>query len=276
VRPHRLSRRLTAAAAVSVAAATLAAPVMAGEPSIAHTGRSAAAAVPAGAPGSPADATSVADPYGGLSWARVPAEEKPAAPTGPRASRSAARTKLPRALVRPAAVAAQPLPTEVLTRALAPAASLPRLARSCHYNPRIQQLPALDAHQMANARTIVAVAQLLQLPPRAAVIALATAYQESWLRNLNWGDRDSLGLFQQRPSFGWGTPKQILSPAYAAAAFYAPLVQLPNWQRLPVTVAAQSVQRSAFPHRYARWELMAATIVDQLLDVPNRELSCTH
>ena len=115
------------------------------------------------------------------------------------------------------------------------------------------------------------------LPPRAAVIALATAQQESELLNLNWGDRDSLGLFQQRPSMGWGTPSQVRDPEYAARKFFRALQDVDGWEKLPLTVAAQKVQRSAFPWAYARWELMAAKVVqDQLDDVSPRELGCAR
>jgi hypothetical protein len=221
-------------------------------------------------------AAAVTAPFGPGGWVRNVAPARPVVPVAPAASRAGVRSRLPKALLRPQTVVGQPLPVEVLTTALAPVTVLPRLPRACGFNPRVQELPVLDAHQMHNGRTIVAVAKLLALPPRAAVIALATAYQESWIRNLAWGDRDSLGLFQQRPSYGWGSPRQILTPAYAAAAFYAPLLQVPGWQRMPLTVAAQSVQGSAFPRRYARWELLAATIVGQLLHVPDRELACTR
>ena len=85
--------------------------------------------------------------------------------------------------------------------------------------------------------------------------------QESTLRNINYGDRDSPGLFQQRSSQGWGTPAQVLDPAYSTTIFLDRLLQLPNWERLPVTVAAQTVQRSAFPDAYAKWGGLAADLV---------------
>jgi hypothetical protein len=153
---------------------------------------------------------------------------------------------------------------------------LPRMKRSCGYRASIQERPDLDPEQLRNARAIVDLGQLLGLPPRAEVIALATAYQESWLHNLHWGDRDSLGLFQQRPSQGWGRPKHLLAPNYAAAAFYLPLTRLPHWWRMPLTEAAQAVQASAYPHAYARWELMAATLVDRQLHVPDAQLNCSR
>ncbi|WP_245589726.1 hypothetical protein [Amycolatopsis balhimycina] len=108
--------------------------------------------------------------------------------------------------------------------------------------------------QMNNAATISAVGAKLGLPPHAATIALATALQESKLRNLEGGDRDSVGLFQQRPSQGWGTIAQLRDPVYAATEFYQKLEKLPDWETLPITEAAQAVQRSGAPDAYAQWE----------------------
>ena len=122
-------------------------------------------------------------------------------------------------------------------------------------------IDGLDATQLANAHIIMAVAAQRGLPVRAAVIAVATALQESTLRNLSGGDRDSLGLFQQRPSQGWGTPAQILDPVFASNAFYDHLVRVANWETIPVTQAAQAVQRSAYPTAYAKWEDLATRIV---------------
>ena len=116
------------------------------------------------------------------------------------------------------------------------------------------QITGLSATQLANARIITQVGVNMGVPPPGEAIALATALQESGLRNLNYGDRDSLGLFQQRPSQGWGTPAQILDPAYASRQFYIHLLQVPGWRSMPTTQAAQAVQRSAFPDAYAKWE----------------------
>ena len=88
--------------------------------------------------------------------------------------------------------------------------------------------------------------------------------QESTLKNLNYGDRDSLGLFQQRPSQGWGTPAQVTDPIYSTTIFLDRLLQVPGWETMPVTVAAQTVQRSAFPNAYAKWEALAAELVAQI------------
>jgi hypothetical protein len=118
----------------------------------------------------------------------------------------------------------------------------------------------ISSEQAANARTIAKVAADRHLPQRAVVIGLATALQETHLRNLPYGDRDSLGLFQQRPSQGWGTPAQVQDPAYAAGRFFDHLVQVPNWQTGQLTVVAQTVQRSAWPNAYQKWEDEASAI----------------
>ena len=125
----------------------------------------------------------------------------------------------------------------------------------------------LSAEQRGNAETIIGVAKGMGLPPRAWMIGLATAMQESGLRNLGYGDRDSLGLFQQRPSQGWGSPTQVTNPTYAATRFFQHLQSVPGWDRLPVTVAAQTVQRSAFPDAYARWQGLASKLLAGLAGV---------
>ncbi|MFF4366227.1 hypothetical protein [Streptomyces sp. NPDC001594] len=112
----------------------------------------------------------------------------------------------------------------------------------------------MTPEQASNAATIAAVGISKGLPDRALTIALATAMQESGLRNLDHGDRDSLGLFQQRPSQGWGTPEQIMDPVYSAGIFYDRLVEVGGYTRLPLTVAAQRVQLSGFPQAYAKHE----------------------
>lgn len=122
---------------------------------------------------------------------------------------------------------------------------------------------AWSAEQMTNARTITETTAARVLPPRAAVIAIATAIVESHLINLGYGDRDSLGLFQQRPSMGWGTPSQVTNPVYATNVFLDRLVQVPRWSEVSLGSAAQAVQRSAFPDRYQSWEHQAQTLVDR-------------
>lgn len=112
----------------------------------------------------------------------------------------------------------------------------------------------LDLDQAANAATIAAVAVRRRLPEQAAVIAYATALQESHLRNLESGDRDSVGLFQQRPSQGWGSARRLQDPAYAANRFFSALVKVKDYTGMPVHEAAQRVQRSADGRAYAQHE----------------------
>lgn len=131
-----------------------------------------------------------------------------------------------------------------------------------------------EAVQLQNASTINAVGMSRGLPQRARIIALATAYQESALRNLPSGDRDSLGLFQQRPSQGWGTKAQIMDPVYAAGKFYDALAELKGWQQMSLTKAAQAVQYSGFPDAYAKWEGQAFTLARALGGSTELELTC--
>jgi len=140
---------------------------------------------------------------------------------------------------------------------------------------------ALDADQADNAALMAAVAMRRELPARGVTVAVATALQESKLRNIDYGDRDSVGLFQQRPSQGWGTVEQIMDPVYSTNAFYDVLVTVEGWESKAVTVAAQDVQRSAFPDAYAQHEgrgrafasaltgYSAATLTCHLDDVPD-------
>ncbi|GAB1641531.1 C40 family peptidase [Krasilnikovia sp. MM14-A1259] len=119
----------------------------------------------------------------------------------------------------------------------------------------------LTADQTRNAAVIVAVGQRMAVPARGWVIAIATALQESNLINSPVAtDHDSVGLFQQRPSQGWGTVEQVMNPDYAAEQFYRRLVRVPGWQTMPLTAAAQAVQRSAYPDAYAKHEIRAAAI----------------
>lgn len=118
----------------------------------------------------------------------------------------------------------------------------------------------LTAAQLANAQIIAQAGLAMGVPMPGETIAIATAMQESDLQNLDHGDRDSLGLFQQRPSQGWGTPAQIMNPTYAARQFYTQLLQVPAWRSMPTTQAAQAVQRSAFPDAYAKWAGKAAAL----------------
>ncbi|MEV6837688.1 heavy metal transporter [Streptomyces sp. NPDC051133] len=128
--------------------------------------------------------------------------------------------------------------------------------------------------QAANAATIAAVGTGRGMPERAVTIALATALQESGLRNIEHGDRDSLGLFQQRPSQGWGSEQQIMDPAYAAGIFYAHLAKVQGYTDLPLTVAAQRVQRSGYPEAYAKHEPDATLLAAALTGRAAATLTC--
>ncbi|MGF9662784.1 hypothetical protein AAIH25_13025 [Arthrobacter crystallopoietes] len=115
----------------------------------------------------------------------------------------------------------------------------------------------LAPDQAANAALISGIAVQRGLPARAASIALATSIQESKLRNIGHGDNagpDSRGLFQQRPSQGWGTEDQVMDPVYATNRFFEELEQVPDYESMPITEAAQKVQRSAYPEAYADHE----------------------
>lgn len=132
----------------------------------------------------------------------------------------------------------------------------------------------VTAAQLQHASTINAVGLQRGLPERARVIALATAFQESSLRNRPDGDRDSVGLFQQRPSQGWGTPEQIQDPVYASGRFYEALVDVPRWSDRPLTEAAQAVQYSGHPDAYAKWEPQATTLARALGGTAFAALGC--
>jgi hypothetical protein len=140
------------------------------------------------------------------------------------------------------------------------------------------QTAELATDQAVNASLITAVAVQRGLPPRAASIALATAMQESKLRNIGHGDQagpDSRGLFQQRPSQGWGTEAQIMDPYYAANAFYDALVKIPGYEALEITDAAQRVQRSAYPDAYAQHEEMGRYFASGLTGQTPEAVNCT-
>jgi len=134
---------------------------------------------------------------------------------------------------------------------------------------------SMNSEMRGNAAVIVQVGRELGVPEYGIVIALATAMQESTLRNLTWGDRDSVGLFQQRPSAGWGSVQQLTTPAHAARLFYGGpnnpnrgytrgLLDISGWQNMTVTQAAQKVQISAFPDAYAKWESSARAWLSEL------------
>ena len=133
---------------------------------------------------------------------------------------------------------------------------------------------SLDLEQSQHAALIGAIATARGLPARAITIALATAYQESGLHNVDYGDRDSLGLFQQRPSQGWGSAEQVQDPTYATNAFYDALVEITDYRDLPVTEAAQAVQRSGFPDAYADHETDARVLASALSGNSPASFSC--
>lgn len=134
----------------------------------------------------------------------------------------------------------------------------------------------LAPDQAEDAATIAVVAKRLALPDHAVTIALAAALQESKLHNYPFGDRDSLGLFQQRPSQGWGRPIQLLTPAYAAEAFYRHLAQVEGWQTMPVAAAAQAVQHSADGAGYADWEEDARSMARALTGEIQQGMACRY
>jgi hypothetical protein len=136
------------------------------------------------------------------------------------------------------------------------------------------QVP-LDFAQAQNAATIAAVGLRLGVPTFGIQIAEATAMQESKLHNLGYGDRDSLGLFQQRSSQGWGTDAQIMDPVYSSTKFYDALLAVPNWQNLALTDAAQAVQHSGAPEAYAQHENDAAVVSAVFTGAARAGLGCT-
>jgi hypothetical protein len=134
---------------------------------------------------------------------------------------------------------------------------------------------SLTPEQAEHAATIGAVSVREEQPRRALVVALATVMQESKLRNLPGGDRDSAGLFQQRPSQGWGSYEQVTDPDHATSTFFGRLGQVPDWQELSVTEAAQAVQRSAFPEAYQQHAVQARILADAFSGGPGVTVSCT-
>jgi N-acetylmuramoyl-L-alanine amidase len=214
-----------------------------------ETTKPAAAAAAAPAAAAPAAAPAQAAPA-----QAAPAAAAPAAP--------AAAAPAPAA---PAPAAAAPAPAAPAPAAPAPAAPAPAApAPAAPAAPATPQIAGLDDEQVKNAQTIVQVGKDMGVGARGEAIAVATAMQESKLYNLDVAvDHDSLGLFQQRPSSGWGTPAQLNDPAYAARAFYNVLKQDTSDYGC-LTCAAQRVQVSAFPDAYAKWEGLATTVVNTL------------
>jgi hypothetical protein len=134
----------------------------------------------------------------------------------------------------------------------------------------------ISGTQARYAATIAAVGERDGMPDHAVSIALATALQESKLTDLDYGDRDSRGLFQQRPSEGWGTTAQVEDPVYASNAFYAALANVPGWQDIAVTLAAQDVQHSADPDAYAQWTTEAEALAEAFTGEAPAALACSY
>ena len=132
----------------------------------------------------------------------------------------------------------------------------------------------IDIEQARWTTLMAAISQRRGLPPRATTIAIATAFQESKIHNLDYGDRDSVGLFQQRPSQGWGTREQILDPRYSIGKFYDGLVEVKNYSSMSITEAAQRVQRSAYPGAYAQHEDYARALASSLRGYSPTAFSC--
>jgi hypothetical protein len=150
---------------------------------------------------------------------------------------------------------------------------LPQIGPEC--TVRADGEVTLDSVQMANAATITAVGVRRKMPERAVVVALAAALQESKLENRGDGDRDSIGLFQQRPSQGWGTADKIRDPRYASDKFYTALTKVKGWKNMRVTEAAQRVQRSAYPNAYEKWADESAVLAKALTGRATGAVACT-
>ena len=133
---------------------------------------------------------------------------------------------------------------------------------------------AVDLDQAHFASIIVGVSVRRGLAPRAASIALATVYQETGIRNLDYGDRDSVGLFQQRPSQGWGTVEQLQDPYYATGKFYDALVEVDGWESGDINDVAQRVQRSGYPEAYRDHEADGRVLASVLTGSSPAALTC--
>jgi peptidoglycan DL-endopeptidase CwlO len=125
----------------------------------------------------------------------------------------------------------------------------------------------LTDEQRGTVSLIISIGKDRKLPPLAWQVAIQAGMTESGLRNVNYGDRDSLGIFQMRPSMGWGTQSQVTDPVYAVHKFYDVLEKVPNWKEQRPGDSAQDVERSAFPDRYHRWEAMASNLIGSVGEV---------
>ncbi|MFC7326816.1 hypothetical protein [Marinactinospora rubrisoli] len=134
----------------------------------------------------------------------------------------------------------------------------------------------LEVEQAANAATISGVAFGMDLPPHAVVVAYATVWQESKFRNIGFGDRDSVGLFQQRPSQEWGDPEHLMDPVYSSRAFYERLAELSGYQDMPVYEAAQAVQRSADGFAYDQHESRSRTMAEAFTGAEGPAVTCWY
>lgn len=132
----------------------------------------------------------------------------------------------------------------------------------------------VDLEQGQWTALIAAIAQQRGLPPRATTIAIATAFQESKIHNIDYGDRDSVGLFQQRPSQGWGSVEEILDPHYSIGRFYDALVKVDEYESMVINDAAQIVQRSGFPHAYAQHEDYSRALASALRGYSPAKFTC--
>jgi len=156
---------------------------------------------------------------------------------------------------------------------ITPAASPP--PPGCQAGTGLAAIP-LQTDQAGIAATIAGVAARHRLPRRAVTIALTAALQESQLQNLDYGDRDSVGVFQQRPSQGWGTTAELEDPVYAATRFFAALVRVPGYTRLPVDQAAQDVQHSADGYAYEQWAGVATLLTGYFTGTSPAGVSCWY
>jgi hypothetical protein len=145
----------------------------------------------------------------------------------------------------------------------------------CQAGTGVSAIP-LGTDQAGIAATIAGVAARHRLPRRAVTIALAAALQESQLQNLDYGDRDSVGVFQQRPSQGWGTTAELEDPVYATTKFFAALVRVPGYTKMSVGQAAQDVQHSADGYAYGQWVEVATLLADYFTGAPQAEVSCWY
>ncbi len=160
---------------------------------------------------------------------------------------------------------------EHISRPVSPPAAAP----GCQAGTGVQAI-SLGASQAGIAATIAGVAARHRLPRQAVTIAYAAALQESQLQNLDYGDRDSVGVFQQRPSQGWGTTGEIENPVYATTRFFAALVRVRDYTRMPIDTAAQAVQHSADPDAYEQWATVAAQLAGYFTGSSPHGVSCWY